>query len=119
MQGGSPNNVLALLKAEEKVINDKMFPFLVHQRMPNTKEILKAANLGPGLYNVQSENTEFKQSNRNLFPYNGQSTERFNDFSLSRNPGPGHYNTQDHKLLDESVNTFSQRYDKNTKNIYL
>ena len=37
IQGGAPNNILALKKAENKFIHDKMFPFLVKDRLPPSK----------------------------------------------------------------------------------
>jgi hypothetical protein len=53
MQGGSPNNILALQRAENKKMLDTMFPFLVQQRMPNTKRQFETTNLGPGTYSPQ------------------------------------------------------------------
>jgi len=50
LQGGSPNNILVLQKAEQKKIVDKMFPFLVPTRMPESKHTLENANVGPGSY---------------------------------------------------------------------
>lgn len=91
LQGGSPNNVLTLLKAEEKIMKDNMFPFLVQSRMPESKSTLSSSNLGPGLYNIGSFPASLKDklSNSSLFPYNGSSEARFKDKSSLRNPGPG------------------------------
>jgi hypothetical protein len=40
LQGGSPNNVLNLKKAEDKMLSDILFPFLVKDRMPHSKDVL-------------------------------------------------------------------------------
>ena len=37
LQGGSPNNVLVLQRAEQKKVLDSLFPFLVQQRMQESK----------------------------------------------------------------------------------
>ena len=49
--------------------------------MPDSKSTLDSANLGPGLYNIGSNQASHmgKQSNSTLFPYNGSAEERFND----------------------------------------
>ena len=76
-------------------MKDNMFPFLVQSRMPDSKSTLDSANLGPGLYNIGSNQVSHmgKQSNSTLFPYNGSAEERFNDKAQQKNPGPGQYNT--------------------------
>ena len=38
LTGGAPNNILSLQKAEEKKLFDLMFPFLVQNRFPDSKE---------------------------------------------------------------------------------
>ena len=50
LQGGAPNNVLALQKAEDKKVFDQIFPFLVQTRMPEDKKNLEMRDVGPGSY---------------------------------------------------------------------
>ena len=64
LQGGSPNNVLVLTRAEQKKVLDSLFPFLVQQRMPNTKQQIELNNVGPGSYRL--DNASSKRSNLNL-----------------------------------------------------
>lgn len=60
LQGGAPNNILALQKAEEKRVFDQIFPFLVQTRMPEDRKNVEMANVGPGSYSpeeIQSRST--------------------------------------------------------------
>lgn len=54
LQGGAPNNVLSLQKAENKKLMDQMFPFLVKGRMEEDSRVLEQANVGPGSYSPKN-----------------------------------------------------------------
>ena len=56
LQGGAPNNVLSLHKAENKKMIDNMFPFLVKGRMEDNSKINQSAHLGPGSYSPSNVN---------------------------------------------------------------
>lgn len=64
LQGGSPNNVLVLTRAEQKKVLDSLFPFLVQQRMPDSVKELELNNVGPGSY--KPDNMSSKRSNVGL-----------------------------------------------------
>ena len=66
LQGGAPNNVLALQKAEKKKVIDTMFPFLVKQRMEDDARTIEMSNLGPGSYSPQNSMQDTQQSNVTL-----------------------------------------------------
>ena len=55
LQGGAPNNVLSLQKAETKKVLDTMFPFLVKDRMPDDPKAHEMANVGPGSYSPSNQ----------------------------------------------------------------
>lgn len=50
LQGGAPNNILTLKKAEDKMLSDILFPFLVNPRMAHSKEVMQTMDMGPGKY---------------------------------------------------------------------
>jgi hypothetical protein len=56
--------VLVLTRAEKKKVMDSLFPFLVQQRMPDTKAQIELINVGPGSY--KPDNASSKRSNLNL-----------------------------------------------------
>lgn len=56
LQGGAPNNILSLQKAETKKMIDQMFPFLVKGRMEDDSRTLEMANIGPGSYSPSNAN---------------------------------------------------------------
>ena len=66
LQGGAPNNVLALQKAENKKMIDQMFPFLVKGRMEDDSRTLEMVNIGPGSYSPSNAtmNTQTQSSVR-------------------------------------------------------
>lgn len=114
-QGGSPNNILTLKKAEDKIISDHLFPFLVKDRLPIQKDLLQAQGLGPGKYMAQSPFTnKHTQSNRS---YNNSSSTRFEEKSLLNVPGPGHYQVNSDSLLQKSTFTFSRRFSPSAQNL--
>ena len=55
LQGGAPNNVLALKRAENKKLQDAMFPFIVRGRMEEDARTLEMTNLGPGAYSPKHQ----------------------------------------------------------------
>lgn len=63
LHGGSPNNVLTLQRAEQKRMQDALFPFLVQDKMPDKKLDLETTHLGPGTYSPDTRNM---QLNRDL-----------------------------------------------------
>ena len=54
LQGGAPNNVLSLQKAEKKKMIDHMFPFIVKNRLDDDSRTIEMSNLGPGSYSPQN-----------------------------------------------------------------
>lgn len=54
LQGGAPNNILSLQKAEKKRMMDQMFPFIVKNRMEHDSRTIEMSNLGPGSYSPQN-----------------------------------------------------------------
>ena len=56
LQGGAPNNILSLQKAETKKMIDQMFPFLVKGRMDDDSRTMEMANIGPGSYSPSNAN---------------------------------------------------------------
>ena len=56
LQGGAPNNILSLQKAENKKLIDQMFPFLVKGRLDDDSRTLEMANVGPGSYSPSNVN---------------------------------------------------------------
>jgi len=62
LQGGAPNNVLSLQKAETKKMIDQMFPFLVKGRMEDDSRTIEMANIGPGSYSPSNANLNTQSS---------------------------------------------------------
>lgn len=115
-QGGSPNNILTLKKAEDKIISDHLFPFIVKDRLPIQKDLAQAQALGPGKYSIAQSPFANKhtQSNRS---YNNSSSTRFEEKSLLNVPGPGHYQINSDPLLQKSNFTFSKRFSPSAQNL--
>jgi hypothetical protein len=82
---------MSLKKAEDKILADNLFPFLVKDRLGYSKEILSAVELGPGKYMGNKQNSlNYNHSRSNT--YNGSSAARFSD-NMTKVPGPGSYQT--------------------------
>ena len=96
LQGGAPNNVLSLQKAENKKIIDQMFPFLVKGRMDHDSRVLEMANIGPGSYSPQNSNANINDSQQKL--------RLKSNFSIgSSNPTSTYLDTSVNKIVE--VNT--------------
>lgn len=112
LQGGSPNNILVLQRAEHKKVVDQLFPFIVPARMPEVKQPLDAS-IGPGSYHETTKPSPkaasspskllIDSSTNQLLTLNpskqhgfGSSDDRFGSVdreigSKSNIPGPGTY----------------------------
>jgi len=115
---------MTMKKAEDKILSDILFPFLVKDRMTHSKDILNAVELGPGKYIGQNETNRqrvspFNAHTRSNKTYNGSSVERFSERHLLKNPGPGAYQTNSDPLLEKSAFTFSKRFSPSAANIYV
>lgn len=114
--------MLSLKKAEDKMLSDILFPFLVKDRLILSKDIMSTVEMGPGKYNTLDnrnspfQNPKHRQSNNT---YNGSSATRFSDRDLLKNPGPGSYAINSDPLLEKSAFTFSKRFSPSAANIYL
>jgi hypothetical protein len=76
-QGGAPNNILTLRKAENKFIQDQLFPFLVRDRLQAPKSQVESADLGPGKYETITATWAPTGSAVRHKNYNNTSQQRF------------------------------------------
>ena len=93
LQGGAPNNVLSLQKAENKKVIDQMFPFLVKGRMDTDSRTLEMANIGPGSYSPQNSSVNAASQQK----LHHEKIRLKNNFSIGSNPPASSF-------LDTSVN---------------
>jgi hypothetical protein len=95
---------------------DKMFPFLVKERMEGSRRSIDESHLGPGMYETNRSN---RQSPFGLKNFNGSSAARFETKVTKVSPAPDQYFVRPHPLLEKSVHTFSTRFSPTAKNIYI
>jgi len=95
LQGGAPNNVLSLQKAENKKFYDQMFPFLVKSRMEDDPRVIEVRNVGPGSYSPHDL----------LLPESSKQTLKLknNLSSSSRQKESAYIDTQSNKIIDLSA----------------
>lgn len=80
LQGGAPNNVLSLQKAERKKMMDYMFPFIVKNRLEDDSRTIEMSNLGPGSYSPQNNFEDHNGSKQYIRTNQNNSTSRKETF---------------------------------------